>query len=50
MTKEWNFTALPLYRQKPSAITKQKPDTEKKIKQQNKKRAQELGITYIPQS
>ena len=33
---------------KPSAITKQKPDKEKRIKKQNQIRAQKLGIIYIP--
>ena len=33
---------------KPAAITKQKPDKEKRIKNQNQARAQKLGIIYIP--
>ncbi len=33
---------------KPAAITKQKPDKEKRIKNQNQIRAQKLGIIYIP--
>ncbi len=34
--------------QKPGAITKQKPDKEKKVKNQNAHRAKKLGIQYIP--
>ncbi len=47
--KSWNTASLPGTRQKPSAIIKQKPDKEKKIKNQNVQRAQKLGIQYIPQ-
>ena len=36
-----------LYLQKPSKVTKQKPDKEKKIKNQNAQRASKLGIQYI---
>ena len=32
----------------PGAITKQKPDKEKKVKNQNAQRAKKLGIEYIP--
>ena len=35
---------------KPSDITKQKPDKEKKIKNQNMERARRLGIIYIPKN
>ena len=48
ITESWNPTAKPLYQQKPSAITKQKPDKEKKVKNQNAQRARDLGIEYIP--
>ena len=44
ITKTWNLTAKPLYQQKPSAITKQKPDAAKTIKQRNAERARSLGI------
>ncbi len=37
-------------RLKPSAITKQKPEKEKKIKNQNMERARRLGIIYIPKN
>lgn len=48
VTESWNPTARTLNLQKPGAITKQKPDKEKKIKSQNAKRAKELGIKYLP--
>lgn len=46
ITESWNLTATPRYRQKPQAITKQKPDAEKKLKNRNTDRARQLGITY----
>ena len=46
ITQSWNLTASPRYLQKPQAITKQKPDAEKKLKNRNADRAQKLGITY----
>ncbi len=48
LTESWDPTARELSRQKPGAITKQKPDKEKKVKNQNAKRAADLGIQYIP--
>lgn len=48
ITESWDPKSTPLYRQKPSAITKQKPDKEKKVKNQNAERAKKLGIQYIP--
>ena len=48
ITESWDPTATPLSRQKPGAITKQKPDKEKKVKNQNAERAKSLGIEYIP--
>lgn len=48
ITQSWSPKATPLDRQKPSAITKQKPDKEKKVRQRNAERAQRLGIEYIP--
>lgn len=44
VTTRWNLTATPAYRQKPSAITKQKPDQEKKLRNRNADRARDLGI------
>ena len=48
LTESWNPTANLLSSQKPGAITKQKPDKEKKVKNQNAARAKKLGIEYIP--
>ena len=47
ITHEWNVTALPLDRQKPIAITKQKPDKAKQLRNRNAERARELGIPYV---
>lgn len=44
----WNPTALPLNRQKPGEITKQKPDEKKKTINRNAQRARQMGITYTP--
>ena len=38
MEQDWNIHATPLTRQKPSEITKQKPDKEKNIKKRNAER------------
>jgi hypothetical protein len=42
----WNLTGTPRFKQKPLAITKQKPDAEKKLKNRNADRAKKLGIEY----
>lgn len=47
VTRTWNPTSTVLYRQKPSAITKQKEDKEKTVKNRNFERAKKLGIEYI---
>ena len=47
ISRQWNLTAVPRYRQKPAKITKQKPDQEKKLKNRNIERAKSLGIEYI---
>ena len=48
VTLPWNLTATPLIRQKPDAITKQKPDKEQqKLRNRNAERAQQLGIEYV---
>ena len=46
--ESWDPEATLLSRQKPGSITKQKPDKEKKVKNQNAERAKKLGIEYIP--
>ena len=48
VTERWNLTATPRNRQKPAAITKQKADKEKKLRNRNKERAEQLGIEYEP--
>jgi uncharacterized protein (DUF2141 family) len=47
VTRSWNLTARPRFRQKPGAITKQKPDQQKKLRNRNEQRAKELGKEYI---
>ena len=44
ITKTWNLTSKPLFRQKPDAIKKEKGDTERTIKKRNAERAQSKGI------
>lgn len=46
VTQQWNLTAIPRYKQKPQAITKQKADGAKKLKNRNAERALQLGIEY----
>lgn len=46
VTERWNLTAIPRDRQKPGAITKQKADKEKKLRNRNAERAEKLGIKY----
>ena len=47
VTKSWNLTEQLRFRQKPGAITKQKPDQEKKLKNRNLERAKQLGKEYL---
>ena len=47
LTLAWNLTARKRNQQKPGAITKQKPDKEKKLRNRNADRAAQLGIKYI---
>lgn len=47
ITHEWNINERPLNMQKPLAITKQKPDKAKQLRNRNADRARELGIEYI---
>lgn len=44
ITKNWNIMSLPVSRQKPAAITKQKGDKKKTIRQRNAQRAREKGV------
>ena len=48
--KSWNPANVSPFRLKPSEITKQKPDKEKKLKNRNIERARQLGIQYIPKN
>lgn len=48
LTESWDPLARELSLQKLGAITKQKPDKEKKVKNQNVQRAAKLGIQYVP--
>ena len=47
VTQSWNITSVPVFRQKPQAITKQKPEATKKQKNRNVERARQLGIEYV---
>lgn len=48
LVKSWNPAIQKIL--KPTEITKQKPDKEKKVKNQNQERARRMGIIYIPQN
>ena len=48
VSRSWNFTARPRFRQKPAAITKQKPDQEKQLRNRNAQRAADKGVPYVP--
>ena len=43
LNQDWSPRSIPLMRQKPTKITKQKPDKEKQIKQRNQERAASKG-------
>lgn len=44
----WNLDATPISKQKPSEITKQKGEQQRKIRNRNVQRALDLGKEYIP--
>ena len=48
VTRNWALNSRPLFRQKPVAITKQKPDQEKQLRDRNAQRAASKGIPYVP--
>ncbi len=48
--RNWNPATTAKQSLKPDAITKQKGDKQKKIKNQNAERARKMGIIYIPQN
>ena len=45
--RRWNLNAVPLYKQKPQKLIKQKPDQAKKLKNRNLERAKQLGKEYL---
>lgn len=47
VNRDWQLDAKPRYLQKPAAITKQKPEKEKQLRNRNAQRAAEKGIQYI---
>ena len=47
VSRRWNLTASPRFKQKPSKIIKQKPEQEKKLRNRNLDRAKQLGKEYI---
>ena len=44
---DWSLNAKPVYEQKPQAITKQKPEQQKRLQNRNAQRAKELGKEYL---
>ena len=50
VSRDWNIMQRPLYRQKPAAITKAKPDQQKQLRDRNTKRALDKGIQYVPKN
>ena len=47
VSRSWNLTAVPVHRQKPEAITKQKGEKQKQLRNRNLDRAKEMGKEYI---
>ena len=47
VSRQWNLTATPRYKQKPEKITKQKPDKAKQLRNRNAERAKEKGMQYL---
>ncbi len=47
LNRRWNLSATPRHKQKPLAITKQKPDKQKQLKDRNAERAKKLGKPYV---
>jgi hypothetical protein len=50
LTQDWNPLDTDIAKQKPLAITKQKPEKDKTIKRRNMQRAKKLGIQYLPKN
>jgi hypothetical protein len=49
ITRTWDPTSLPLYSQKPGAITKQKAEKQKTVQHRNAERARQQGIDLPPE-
>lgn len=49
ITRTWDPASLPLYRQKPGAITKQKAEKQKTVQHRNAERARQQGIDLPPE-
>ena len=47
VTRRWNLTALPRFKQKPEKLIKQKPEAAKKQRNLNLERAKKLGKEYL---
>ena len=47
VNRRWDLSATPRHQQKPLAITKQKPDKQKQLKDRNAERARQLGKQYV---
>ena len=47
VSRQWNLTALPRYKQKPEAITKQKGEKQKQLRNRNLDRAKQMGKEYV---
>ena len=48
ITRKWNLTATPRFKQKPAKLVKQKSDKKKRLlKNRNLERAKKLGIEYL---
>lgn len=47
VTRTWNLTRMPIYKQKPQEITKQKGEQARKLRDRNAERARQKGIEYI---
>ncbi len=47
VTRKWNLTAMPRFKQKPEKLIKQKPETAKKQRNLNLERAKKLGREYL---
>lgn len=47
VTRKWNLSATPRFRQKPAEVTKQKPEKARQQKNRNLERAKQMGIEYL---